>query len=185
MTNIKRKFYLFEEVSESSIRTLVKDISETLEHDDQQERILKEYIREPIHLVIDSYGGSCYDGLALINLLRTTSTPIYTYSYGKAASMGFTLFLLGEKRFATEDTTFMYHQLSGGAIGKFESIKNSIEQTVVLHNTITKFIKSKLGKKARKKIDKSNNKQLDWYLSGKKAHKLGIVTELLNKKGNV
>lgn len=74
--------------------------------------------KEPIHLYINSGGGSVDCGLAIYDTIKYISAPVYTYCYGIAASMGAFLLSCGEKghRYALKKARIMIHQplVSGG-----------------------------------------------------------------------
>ena len=53
--------------------------------------------KEPIHLYINSPGGSIIHGLAIYDTINNIDAPVYTYCYGLAASMGAFLLCCGEK----------------------------------------------------------------------------------------
>ena len=82
--------------------------------------------KEPIHLYINSGGGSVDSGLAIYDTINYISAPVYTYCYGIAASMGAFLLSCGEKghRYALPRARIMIHQplISGGLGGLNESI---------------------------------------------------------------
>ena len=59
------------------VEEVIKDIFEINFDDDEKEEIYKEWKRTPIRLFINSYGGSVYDGLALIDVIRRSKTPVH------------------------------------------------------------------------------------------------------------
>ena len=72
----------------------------------------KKYEPKPIILHIGSFGGSVYDAWSLIDIMRASETPIYTYCTGYAMSAACHIFLAGHKRYMTEHATLMWHQMS-------------------------------------------------------------------------
>ena len=52
------------------------------------EEDIKKQTAEPIKLIINSAGGEIYSGLALIDVISTSFTPIHTICHGSAMSMG-------------------------------------------------------------------------------------------------
>ena len=73
---------------------------------------------EPIHLYINSPGGSVTDGLAIHDVMRQCRHPVYTYCMGQASSMAAVLLAAGARRFALPNSQIMIHQPSGGAVGR-------------------------------------------------------------------
>lgn len=75
--------------------------------------------KEPIHLYINSPGGSIIHGLAIYDTMNNIDAPVYTYCYGLAASMGAFLLCCGAKghRYALPNSRILIHQplISGQA----------------------------------------------------------------------
>jgi ATP-dependent Clp protease, protease subunit len=69
---------------------------------------------EPITLNVNSPGGSVYDGLALINTVRSLRSPVRTICTGHAMSMATFVLAAGKKgqRYAYRWTRIMVHQPS-------------------------------------------------------------------------
>jgi ATP-dependent Clp protease protease subunit len=78
----------------------------------------------PIHLYINSPGGSVTAGLAIYDTLSYISSPVSTICVGQAASMGSLLLCGGEKgmRYALPHASIMVHQPSGGYFGQASDI---------------------------------------------------------------
>ena len=121
-----RTIYLNTGVSSEAVTEGVIAIMKINAYDDEQEAKLKDYVRQPIKVVVDSYGGIVYDGMAMISAISTSKTPVHGYCYSKAMSMGFLIYISTHKRFAGKYATFMSHQLSGGHYGT--------NQDLVLHD---------------------------------------------------
>ena len=61
----------------------------------------------PIHLHIQSEGGSLYHTLYMIDLIRKIETPVYTYVDGFAASAASLMSVVGAKRYMTVSYTHL------------------------------------------------------------------------------
>ena len=74
---------------------------------------------DPIHLYVNSPGGSVTAGLALVDCMRGLASPVHTHAFGLAASMGATILACGEKghRTATPNCRLLIHQPLAGGIG--------------------------------------------------------------------
>lgn len=57
-------------ISQNAVKEIIQEIFEINYDDDKKEEIYKDWEREPIRLFINSYGGSLYDGLALVDTLK-------------------------------------------------------------------------------------------------------------------
>ena len=173
-----RTIYLNTGVDSDSVTDAVIAILKINEYDDEQEAKLKNYERQPIKLVVDSYGGSVYDGLGLINKITTSKTPVDTYCYSKAMSMGMLILISGRRRCVHEFATVMFHQLSSGTGGTNQDIIEDAERINELNNMLMKIVK-KRTKITKEQIKDKNEHKKDWFVPGKKAIKLGMADELI------
>ncbi|VDL69592.1 unnamed protein product [Nippostrongylus brasiliensis] len=73
--------------------------------------------KRPIHVYINSPGGSVTAGLAIYDTMQMVTPPVATWCVGQASSMGSLLLCAGEKgmRTALPNSRIMVHQPSGGA----------------------------------------------------------------------
>ena len=62
---------------------------------------------------LSTYGGACYDGMALHDVIESSRTPVEVICAGKIMSMGVIVALGATVRKAYRNTTFMIHQVSG------------------------------------------------------------------------
>ena len=160
-----------------SIGKIMMSIKAIEEEDDEKEAHLKNFVREPIKMIISTNGGSVYDALGLVDMIESCRTPIHTYAYGQIMSAGLALFVAGSKRFCGKYTTFMYHEAStrmydyGSVIN---SRANEISRLESIFNSIL-INKTKLNEKILKKW--YNDREV--YIDANEALKLGIVNEIL------
>ncbi len=173
-----RTIYLNTGIDSEAVTEGVIAIVKINAYDDEQEAKLKDYKREPIKIIVDSYGGSVYDGLGLINKITSSKTPVHTYCYSKAMSMGMLILISGHKRFVHEFATVMFHQLSGGTGGTNQDIIEDAERINELNNMLMKIVK-KRTKITKEQIKDKNEHKKDWFVPGKKAIKLGMADELI------
>jgi ATP-dependent Clp endopeptidase proteolytic subunit ClpP len=75
---------------------------------------------DPITMIINSVGGECGEGFAVIDLMDTSRIPIATVGTGSIMSMGLLLVSAGTHgmRSLTKNTEIMAHQFSGYFSGK-------------------------------------------------------------------
>ena len=83
-----RSIILSNDIDNESVEEVIQFILDANEYDDEQDSVSKDFERKPIKLVVNSFGGVIYDGFALIGVIKTSRTPIHTYCYGYAMSMG-------------------------------------------------------------------------------------------------
>ena len=73
-----------------------------------------------IHLYINSPGGLVASAWQLIDMIKQSEIPVYTYGMGTVASCGCLLLMSGEKghRYITQNTSVMSHVYSATSAGK-------------------------------------------------------------------
>lgn len=176
--NRKRDFILNENVKETSVKDIIMGIVEINRHDSKKQKEDPSYVREPIVLIVNTFGGGVYDGFALVSAIDTSVTPVHTYLYGKAMSMGFIIFASGHKRFAHPLATLMYHEISTGLNDKIEGVKQSIEQSEVLMDTYDNYIVS-VSDVPLHKMNEAKKFKREWYMTATEGYQYGLVDELL------
>lgn len=173
-----RYFLLDKEVGQEIVGNIIKGIIEINKIDDENEENIVGYERKPIKLYIDTIGGSIYSGLSLIGAMDTSVTPIHTYCYGKAFSMGVPIFVAGHKRFAHRLATFMYHQVATGTMGKISDIETDVEECKRLQKIIDDFLLEN-SDIPKSKLEDSFHKKYDWYFDANQAKRYKMVDEIL------
>ena len=174
----KEKTLILGEVSQESVADIIRTIYEINADDEEQEQTLIKYERMPIHLIINSYGGSVYDGLALIGAIEMSMTPVLITCLGSAMSMGMIILASGHYRRAHHLSTIMYHQLSNGVYDTLEGIRKVVAETerleAVYENIL--YLRTKIKQKdlAKYKTTKS-----DWFMTAEEALKLGVIDEII------
>lgn len=134
--------------------------------------------RKPIEIHVNSFGGSAYDGFSVVNAIVTSKTPVHTYCDGYVMSMGLAIFTAGHKRFAYPYTTFMYHEVSSGIMGKNEEI----ERVAAENKRIQKMYDSLIEKNSNltmKVLQSKRKGTKDWYFGAEEALEYGIVTDII------
>lgn len=131
-----------------------------------------------IQLLLSTYGGCVYDGLALYDVIKKSNTKVDIICSGKIMSMGIILTLAGHTRKAYKNTTFMIHSVSGWAVGKLEEMEESAEECKRLNNILFDIISSntKITKSELKEIKKLKK---DWFMTAEEALKYGLIDEII------
>ncbi|GGI43932.1 ATP-dependent Clp protease proteolytic subunit 1 [Paenibacillus marchantiophytorum] len=173
-----RTLYLFDGINKSSVKAIIEQIMKVNQFDDDKDKKEKDFKRVPIDLIINSNGGSVYDGLALINVIDNSKTPVHTYVYGLAASMSLLIAVSGHKRHAGRLSTFMYHSVSTHIDGHLEHLKNRVDETQRLQNIYDQYILSKTTLSIEELLRVQEN-QRNWYMSPDEALSLGIIDEIV------
>ena len=178
----ERNLFLDKQVNQASINHLTKSIIEINENDVYIGKIYSvhdlEYKPKPIKIYIDSYGGHVYQCLGLIGVMRSSETEIHTIVTGCAMSCGFLISISGHKRFGYPRSTYLYHQVSGGAIGKVKDMEEELVEMVRLQEQIEDITLTNT-KMTKKMLEKSYRGKKDLFIDSKKAIKLGIIDKII------
>ncbi|KNZ78212.1 Putative ATP-dependent Clp protease proteolytic subunit, mitochondrial [Termitomyces sp. J132] len=141
---------------------------------------------KPIHLYINSPGGSVTAGLAIYDTY--VSSPIHTYSLGMAASMGSLLLAAGEKgqRHCLPNASIMIHQPSGGASGQASDIAIHAREILRVRQLLTSIYQkhcSKVGENEAEGLARFERAlERDYYMTAQEAMDFGIVDGILEKR---
>jgi ATP-dependent Clp protease protease subunit len=175
-----RVLFLGEEIDQDSVKEIIKSIYEFNMEDEQSEAIFSDYERQPIHLILNTYGGSVYDGMGLIGAIDISRTAVIVTCIGSAMSMGLLILASGHYRRIHSYSTAMYHQISSVSYDKLEGIKKDIQEI----ERLEKVFDSILLKKTKLQVEdllKHKQTKSEWYITPKEALKFGIVDEILGE----
>lgn len=181
MVNVNKEnktIVLYGDIEEDMIAQCIVGLLEILKIDADKE--LKEvgYVRKDISLYITSYGGLMLDALGLIEFIMKSKTKINTYCTSYIMSAAFAIFLAGEKRYASEGSEIMYHQLSSGGRGTIKDVDTCLDRMKRGQKRMEDLVVSRT-KISREKLESVKEKQIDWYMDIKEALELGVVTDVL------
>jgi len=177
--NPSRTIILSADVDNDSVCDIMEHIFYINEYDDENEETVKDYVRKPIKLIVNSFGGSVYDGFALIGVMENSKTPIHTYCYGSAMSMGLLIFVSGHYRVANRLVTFMYHEcLDQPIYDKLTTLRENMNETKRIMDVYDKQLLSKSTLR-RKQLDDSKKSKFDWYMTPEQGQKFGFVDEII------
>lgn len=129
-----------------------------------------------IKLRINSYGGSLFAGLAILDTIRNLKSEVHTYVDGAAASAATIISIAGTKRYIGKNSMMLIHQLSTGAYGKFSELEDDMENNKRLMKMI-KDIYKQYTKVPMKNIDEILKHDL-WFDSAK-CIEFGLVDKVL------
>ncbi|KZT68779.1 hypothetical protein DAEQUDRAFT_309447 [Daedalea quercina L-15889] len=143
---------------------------------------------KPIHLYINSPGGSVTAGLAIYDTMQYVSSPIHTYCVGQACSMGSLLLAAGErgKRHALPNSTIMIHQPSGGASGQASDIAIHAKEILRVREQLTRIYQRHCNKEGES-VDEGIRRfelalERDYFMTAQEAFEFGIVDSVLEKR---
>jgi len=165
LTLRRREIFLFEYVTEESMVRLIKEIL-----------ILDNINHKPITFHINSGGGSCTDGLALINVMRQVKSPIITIVNMEACSMGSQISIAGDARKIVSNGFLMFHDMTNSLPSYSGKIKYRAKYIEKLWDTLvaTYTTHTKLSKKD---LEIARNGEL--WLTAEESLAKGCVDEII------
>lgn len=171
-----RRIYLTSNIGSGTIE-YVNTLIEKFNYEDDKNNVPVEE-RKPIKLYINSYGGSIYDGLSIVNTILTSKTKVIGICSGYVMSMGLGIYVACHERWAMLYTNFMYHELSSSASGRAEEIKRATQEHERLQKMYDDILTSRtsLSQKKLNSVKKSAN---DWYFDVYEAKKYGLVHKII------
>lgn len=174
----ERVFMLGDQVTQATVSNIIKSIWEINIEDSERERQFVGYERPPIHLILNTYGGSVYDGLGLIGAMECSETEVHVTVLGSAMSMGLFILCAGHHRRMHAYSTLMYHQISTVSMDKLEGIKKDLVECTRLEQ-LCESILAKKTKLTQKELDNHKQTKGEWYIDAAAAAKYGIVDEII------
>jgi ATP-dependent Clp protease protease subunit len=145
---------------------------------DINEEDAKKTQAEPIKLIINSDGGDVYSGLALVDVIDNSKTPVHTICHGHAMSMALVIFSAGHYRMASKYATFMYHEAGYNLEGKVMHHKQELKEAERTDKICDEYFLSKT-KFTPAQLKAIRSKRGEWYFDVTVAKKHGLVHEIL------
>lgn len=135
---------------------------------------LNEVSHEPIALFLSTYGGDAYAALSIYDAIRSSPSDITIYASGKIMSAGVVIFLAGDFRLASLNTTFMMHSVSSQTSGKVRDQEIDVLEGKRLNNLFLDLLaqRTKMTKKWWYRQILSHDK----YMDTKSALEYGLIT---------
>jgi ATP-dependent protease ClpP protease subunit len=123
---IDNNIYFYSDVSIYSCFQLIKALRKLDVR--YQEKSIREGVENVnINLHIHSGGGDLFAAFAVIDIIRTMKTPVFSYIEGMAASAATIISIVCERRYMYKNSYMLIHQLSAGMWGKFSDMKDEFK----------------------------------------------------------
>lgn len=170
-----RKLMVYDDVDDASMFRCIYTLMRIREADK------KLGTKEPIEILINSCGGTVYDGLSLISLIENMKDDGYTIittNMGYAFSMGFLISIVGSVRKSFRYATYLHHDMSSMNYGKLAFMEEEINDMRILRKRVDDIV-LKYTKLTQADLDEINNKKLDKRFTAEEALALKICDEVL------
>jgi len=131
---------------------------------------------KPIMLYITSNGGHVYQVFGAIDTIKSMKIPVHTVCKGFVASAATLLSLAGAKRYITESSYMLIHELRAGSWGKYTHLSESLDNSKQLMDHIKSFYLTHTNMTA-KELKKQLKKDLSW--NAQMCLEKGLVDEII------
>lgn len=173
-----KRVLLLDEVDDQSANRIIRSIIEINIEDDYYSAQVKDYKPEPIRILINSYGGSVYDGLGVIGAIEASNTPVHTMCFGSAMSMALFILASGHYRSASRYSTLMYHEISTTIQDKMSGIEDNLTECKRI-DSICDTILVNRTKFKKKDLDLLKKKKSDWFFTPETAKEKGLIDAII------
>ena len=153
-----------------------KDKDKNIEYEDYDEQFEIKVEPKPITLYITSNGGLVYQVFGAIDTIRSMKVPVHTICKGFVASAGTLLSLAGKKRYITESSYMLIHELRAGHWGKFTHLSESLDNSKQLMDHIKSYYLSRT-KMTSDELDEQLKKDVSW--NAQMCLDKGLVDEII------
>jgi len=168
--------YFYSEVTRPKILLLNKTLSTIGINLINQANILRNPQPAKLYLHVNSFGGSVFAGFSTVDYIRSSPVHIETIVEGCAASAGTLISTAGHHRKIRKNAYMLIHQLSSGMWGKYEEMKDAMENNDLFmrmikehYNEYTKIPKRKLNEMLKR----------DLWFDAETCLEYGLVDEII------
>jgi ATP-dependent Clp protease protease subunit len=130
-----------------------------------------------IQLIMNSRGGSCSAGFAIIDIIEWSKIPVYTTGIGMIASMGLLVFVSGAKghRVITPRTSILSHRFLALAEGNYSQLIAGRKEEDLLHERIVQHYLRHTRVSSREELEKHLLRDVDTWLTPEEAVRYGVA----------
>uniref|UniRef100_A0A1I7YBY5 ATP-dependent Clp protease proteolytic subunit n=1 Tax=Steinernema glaseri TaxID=37863 RepID=A0A1I7YBY5_9BILA len=140
--------------------------------------------KSPIHMYINTPGGSVTAGLAIYDTMQYITAPVATWCIGQASSMGSLLLAAGEPgmRAALPNARIMVHQPSGGAQGTASDILIRADEIRGTRTRLNEIYSKHTGQTVEKIAETLDR---DYFMSAWEARDFGLIDRVETHAGSM
>lgn len=136
----------------------------------------------PIVLEICSEGGCLYAALAISGRIRNSDLEIYTLGYGQIMSSAVLILASGDKRYMSPEAWVMLHETQHSIKASSKNLRREAKQAQREELQWATLL-SELSKGAKSPEEFLTASNSIVYLTAEECVKMGLVDELVSRKG--
>lgn len=174
----QRKLFLNSEIDQLTIADTVKHILQF----NKEDKNIPVSERTPILLYVVSNGGEVDSGFELIDVIRSSKTPVYTINLGYQYSMGFLIGLAGHKRFATKHAKYLMHDGSNFVYNSGAKAQDQMEFNRKVEERVKQYV---LSRSKVTSAEYDSKLRVEWYLFADEAKEKGFVDYIIGEDCDV
>jgi len=166
--------FLFGEIMDGTLYDIMTRIRGIIHMRDEQHK------NTPINMIINSGGGSVYEALGIIDYIQSLDVKVNTIVRGCAMSAAALILCAGTgKRFASQNSTIMFHEISSDIYGKSSDMKANVQHMEKLEEILLGILKTN----SNKDIEFWKNVTIkDYYITPNDALTLGVIDAIIPPK---
>ena len=131
--------------------------------------------------ILNSGGGSVFEGNAMISTIRQSEATVNVYVDGLAGSMAANIAVSGDRLEMSRVAKIMFHKATGGVIGNSDDLRSAADLLEDLENTMIEMLSEKTGESKEYFKDEFFSGK-DKFLNAKEAEDLKISDATYDKK---
>lgn len=135
-----------------------------------------------LYILINSPGGSVFDGALIISAIQAAKIPVNTVCLQLCASMAAMIHAHGMSRYAVDRSVLMYHPASGGLRGTVPQMLSQLKWIDNYVNKIDKYISKRAGISNDHFLSELNN---ELWLDAEDATKRNFNDEIVSVNLNM
>ncbi|NIS79600.1 MAG: hypothetical protein GTO14_05190 [Anaerolineales bacterium] len=130
-----------------------------------------------IQLILNSQGGLCSAGFAIIDMMDWSRLPVYTTGVGIIASMALAIFMAGEKghRVLTPRTSILSHRFSAFSQGNHSELIAKRKEEDLMHRRLLNHYIQHTALKTDEAVMETLLRDVDTWLTAEEALQMGIA----------
>jgi len=133
--------------------------------------------KEPVFLIINSYGGDVASMIQIINAVKNSQNPVVSHVMGVAYSAAAYIALSANIRTISQFGLLMYHEWSWAILDRATEQEKYTDIHIELSDRVAKHLLS--NTKVKLPSFKKRIKSGDWYVLPDEALKLGLVNKII------
>lgn len=134
--------------------------------------------RVPITIFIHSYGGDMYAAGPMMDIIRSSETPIRVVGLGLIASAAYLIYLAADERYAFSNSIFLQHDGEIDLSNSSGKAKDTMEFFDGMNERTKQFV---LERTTMDEDTYDRNVNREFYMYSDKAQEYGVVHKIIGK----